>query len=157
MDSELEYYQAAQVHLDTAIDLYYEQNWLCALTLAGAAEEVLGGILKYSLDKVSIHKDLIKVCLEYNPNLTESEISTILTLPRNMLKHFKAIDGLNLKPVDDSTIYIFKALENYLRLRGAATEKMQRFKNDEEVQKIIMDYLNNLENLSTKKIINAGK
>ena len=140
MDESVECFELAQVHLDTAIDLYYNHNYLCALTLAAASEEVLGKILEYSTDKKSIHRVLIDTLLKENPEMTESKISSVLTQSRDMLKHFKPIEGQSLRPVDDSTFFIFKAIENYIRLRDAVTSNMQRFKNDEDVKKIIMNY-----------------
>ena len=48
----------ALVHLETAIDLFLNnQNYICAATLAGAAEEILGKIV-YRSKKTNSFKEL---------------------------------------------------------------------------------------------------
>lgn len=39
-------FDAAQMQLDAAIDHFFQSDHVCAVTLAGAAEEIFAGLLK---------------------------------------------------------------------------------------------------------------
>lgn len=126
----IDYYQIAQVQIDCAIRLFYERDYICALTLAGAAEDVLGGLIK-SNEGLHVRDDLNKIIREKYPDLSDKLIGDTLNRSRNMFKHFIDDDAeLNFKPFDDSLLMILRAMSNYCKVRNAMTETMINFAND---------------------------
>jgi hypothetical protein len=78
----------ALVQLETAIDLFlYKCNYICATTLAGAAEEILGTIVRRS-GKPNALGELCKV-IKSKYNFDAKDIVESANYPRNEFKHFK--------------------------------------------------------------------
>lgn len=117
--------EVAQVQLVSAIELFVEGRFLPALTLAGAAEEVLGklltrrSILPVVKESVQAIKDLReRTGLAVMGNRSESELISHWNTARNSAKHLNQADDetLTLNLCDEAYWMIRRALENAERL-----------------------------------------
>ena len=106
----------ALIQLETAIKLFLsEQNYLCAITLAGAAEEIFG---KYSknLTNENIYGLLCKGMEKgLNYQFKKDEIGRkFLNFHRNELKHFDIPENEEIEiDLENEAIYlIFRAIHN---------------------------------------------
>lgn len=91
--------EIALKQLETAIDLFLQkQDYICAITLVGAAEEILGKLATRT-GKISAHKtlsdSLLKKC---NLSITEKELNDkYLNFARNTLKHLNCNIGYKIE------------------------------------------------------------
>ena len=121
----------ALVHLETAIDLFLNnQNYICAATLAGAAEEILGKIV-YRSKKTNAFKELCSsLKKEHNLTLSETEIGkNHVNYPRNELKHFDYPEREILE-IDDQAIaigLIVRAVTNLVEHDQSITHNTEAF------------------------------
>ncbi|WP_156035411.1 hypothetical protein [Microbulbifer sp. HZ11] len=121
----VEKFVCAEIHLSKAIDLHFSDEYLCALTLAGAAEEIFGNALLHSGGSpaiewrknllVSIHKKIS------GNEISGKEAKGSLNHIRNNLKHMDASDPNNSKInigciINDSHEMISRCAENYAAL-----------------------------------------
>ncbi len=106
--------------LETAIDLFLNRNdYICAITLAGAAEEILGKLVE-RLGKKPAHKSLIELLkTKYNLTISNKElISKYLNFARNTLKHASVTDEdkVELDEQTEAISMILRAIDNLIRL-----------------------------------------
>jgi len=125
----LEYYQLAEVQIETAIDLFNEGNFICAITLAGAGEEILGKLLPPSTEIAleSLTKKVSSLAPELSPKQIKDDY---LNIVRNSLKHVK--EDICEQDIDlrlHAIQYIARACVNYVTLRDTLTTKMIAFSN----------------------------
>lgn len=130
--NKLEYYHVAEIQIETAIDLFNEGNFICAITLAGAGEEILGTLLQLlypsaekAMDKMTQGVSAIA------PELSHKEIrDDSLNIVRNGFKHVK--EDICEQDIDlrlHAIQYIARACVNYVTLRDTLTVKMIAFSN----------------------------
>ena len=92
----INYIEIALIQLDRAIDLYNDKDFICSTTLAGAAEEVLGRILKeaniykkktiFLYNKGNNFRDFL---VEKGISKSSKEAIKTMNLQRDSFKHFK--------------------------------------------------------------------
>jgi hypothetical protein len=113
----------AEHQLLAAIKLWQDKDYLSALTLAGAAEEILGKRLRKigrepSFDQM---KDLIVALArsegDTDPNL-ERTIGDMLNDTRNGLKHYAGDESLSFDLRADCLEMLERAIANYQALTG---------------------------------------
>ena len=63
-NNSVDAYVIGQIQLESAIQHYNDKNYICAITLARAAEEYLGKLLKYSKNIEPTIKELEKKILQ---------------------------------------------------------------------------------------------
>ena len=123
--------EIATLQIDTAIDLYFEGNYACSITLAGAAEELLGTILSHT-GELTILAELHPWYREkYSTNISYSELSKGVNEVRNELKHSHTNPDLEFDvevTAPHAMQMLQRAVINYLRACSAHTEKMYSFK-----------------------------
>ena len=117
---------AATRQLDVAIDLFLsEKDPLAVITLAGAAEEILGVLAKNN------GKDnMIDALKELDKKLTGGRDFKILNNEvnglRNALKHANNLDEDFIDYDEDAPVaYLMRAIVNYNRLGLTLTENMK--------------------------------
>ena len=123
--------EIAVKQLETAIDLFLQkQDYICAITLSGAAEEILGKLVKRT-EKPSAHKALLDSLLKkYNLDITEKELSDkYLNLARNTLKHANITDEdkIELEAQTEAISLISRAINNLLMLDNSVTHNTPEF------------------------------
>lgn len=121
----------ALVHLETAIDLFLDkQNYICAATLAGASEEILGKIVT-RLGRPNAFKELCSTLkTKYNLSILEQKIGKdYVNYPRNELKHFDFPERETLE-IDDQAVaagLITRALINLVQHDQSITHNTEMF------------------------------
>ena len=115
--------QIAEQQLVAALKLWREQDFVSALTLAGAAEEILGKRLRKlgrepTFDQL---RDLIVALArqegDTSPNL-EKTIGDLLNSTKNELKHYGGDDSLSFDLRADAQEMLERAVANYQALTG---------------------------------------
>lgn len=123
--------QLAEIQLERALQLFLEEDDdVCVITLAGAAEELLGKLLEHA-GRVSELKGLVDECVAVGRNV-HGEIwhkrifSEIFTSPRNDLKHIG--DGGSVSLSRDTAVSILRrAISNFQQLTNRESVRMHRF------------------------------
>lgn len=112
--------EAASRQIHAAISHLYNEEYECVITLAGAAEDILGNIEPLHLWKVLMHK---------RPDgHSEKEWSTILTETRNWLKHPADSLGPKRKISEvEAAIMLIRAVSKFHAQYKESTETMQQF------------------------------
>lgn len=124
----------AFIQLETAISLFLnDKNYICAATLAGASEEILGKIAKnkdetdaYTILCEELIKDYKK---ELNITITKKELGdTTLNFFRNELKHFnkQKYEFLEINPESVAISLLLRACYN-ITLLNIMTENIGEF------------------------------
>jgi hypothetical protein len=125
--TKLEYYQLAEIQVETAIDLFNQGNFVCAITLAGAGEELLGKLLPSCAENAV--NTLAKAVSSIAPEQSHKQIiDSYLNIIRNGFKHLK--EDICEQDIDirlHAIQYIYRACTNYLILRNDLTPKMISF------------------------------
>ena len=121
---------AAEHQLNRAIELFIEhQDFICAITLAGAADGILGEIIRDNGRDASID-DHIKGSRPQSPQLSEKQIrDEHLNLARNILKHKRvpAHQELSLSLETEAVYSLTRALDNAIRLGYSLTGWREQF------------------------------
>ncbi|WP_227818042.1 hypothetical protein [Nitrogeniibacter aestuarii] len=122
--------ELAEHQLDRAIRLLLDENdAISAITLAGAAEEILGKLVQRAGGTHAL-ADFINECRAAGRLLGENwepkEFSQMANYYRNELKHYVEGEELTISP-DCAHDIIDRAAENLWRLSGKQTEQIRRF------------------------------
>ncbi|MDO8270595.1 MAG: hypothetical protein Q7U82_01570 [Gammaproteobacteria bacterium] len=127
----------ARIQMDRAIELFLtDKDYVSAITLAGAAEEVLGKILKHNFpDETTSLEDMIKGtqilskgrCSDPKEYETKALVS-LINFFRDHLKHYKEDAVLTFDSADEAVSLIDRAITNYWRITFQETPNMVRFK-----------------------------
>lgn len=124
----------ATEQLECALSLFLNgESYASALTLAGAAEEVLGRALIFQGKETTLTpafqiSDLINLTLHAKP-LVWGKFAEQENLARNAMKHIREDSDFEIE-VDlelAAISMLVRACDNYLRLDLAPTEQMNRF------------------------------
>ena len=131
-------HRIAEVQLNRALQLFMdEQDYVSAITLAGAAEEILGGLLRLAGKRDQVAMDnWIDLCiaaggLEKTKD-QRREFAGMLNWHRNELKHHDVRRGDDLEdeiPVSrgDAVECLERAISNYIALTGNHSDLILRF------------------------------
>lgn len=123
--------QLAEIQLERALQLFIdEHDYVCAVTLAGAAEELLGRLCVQSRGSSELSA-LIEECVAAGRNVYAEDLATklfseVFTYPRNELKHIG--NGSPILVLRDAVVPIIgRAITNYRNLTGKETARMSTF------------------------------
>lgn len=125
----------ASAQLDTAIQFYLDKSDLIsAVTLAGAAEEILGNLVTQkgktnALENIVdilcyIHKEIY----EKEPN--RKEYVNLRNGIRNEFKHFCSGESLDVNLDNEAGKMIDRAIENYQKLHPGIYPRFNEFKKE---------------------------
>lgn len=121
--SDLSAEHIAEHQLLTALRLWREQDYLSALTLAGAAEEILGKRLR-KLGRVPSFDQLKALIVslarsegDTDPGL-EKTVGDLLNDTRNVLKHYAGDETISVDLRADCHEMLERAVANYEALTG---------------------------------------
>ena len=109
----------AIIQLETSISLYFKKNFICAITLAGASEEILNQFAKEKSGITANHldKDFIDfIAEEYNKDKPSLEkVKQVNNRLKNELKHQNnSTDYCVLADLEfEAELIIDRALRNY--------------------------------------------
>lgn len=131
MKHNIEYHQIASLQIDKAIELYSDatiQGYICAVTLAGAAEEILGKLCEDNGVQPVLNEVLYDLGQEFTDYSKQEIHDGILNLPRNSFKHLKLdICEIDVDPRMEALLLIQRATINYCKLTRQKTDAMHRF------------------------------
>jgi hypothetical protein len=123
--------EVAAHQLERALRLFLDEtDYVCAITLAGASEEILGKVLEKS-DKEHSLGSFVKACVALGQHVHTEEwppklFVTMANEFRDSLKHYT--DGQSVTVPREAAIEILdRAIENYWLLTGDETPLMRRF------------------------------
>lgn len=127
----------ALIQLERAIALFLdEKDYLSSLTLAGAAEEVLGELVKRhgevaAIDRILDDGIMIQRKL-YGLQSPRDKLASSLNECRNKLKHFNGNEPLYISAGYSSSRMIERAIDNYLSMGNEKTKLIERYLNEEK-------------------------
>lgn len=124
----------ARSQLETAIRLFfYGGDHYAVLTLAGAADEILGQILKALGKEPALHSfarsySLIIDAL-YGKRLEEGKLRKKMNAARNEVKHFDSFEEMTIAfdAREEAVCMISRAVENYKELHLPCSDEVERF------------------------------
>ena len=127
--------EIAEHQLLAALKLWRKKDYLSALTLAGAAEEILGKRLRKlgrqpSFDQL---KNQIVTAAKLQGDTdqgTENLVSELLNQSRNELKHYAGDESLSFDLRADAAEILDRAIANYQLLTGIVMEEAIDFWGD---------------------------
>ena len=128
--------EIAKRHLDRAVLLFLdEKDFVCAITLAGAAEEVFAQLLLLEGGKTSADEWIdttLAVGNIENTRANRQEIRGMLNWHRNELKHHGGREGD--EPEDEVVVHrgdavevLDRAVDNYVALTGDRSDLILRY------------------------------
>jgi hypothetical protein len=123
--------EVAKLQLDRAVRLFLDEaDYVCAVTPAGAAEEILGKLLERQRKKNALGS-VVEACVAYGREVHEEEWAAkdfrdMANQIRNGLKHYSDGDDIDV-PRDAAEEMIDRAIENLLSLSLSPSEHVQRF------------------------------
>jgi hypothetical protein len=123
--------QVAECQLDRALKLFLdESDYACAITLAGASEEILGKLLEKAGEKHAL-AEFIEGCVRtgkviFGKEWPAKHFAEMANYFRNGLKHLTADEVLTI-PREAAIEMLDRAVENYWKLTGIETPRIRRF------------------------------
>ena len=124
--------QIAEAQLHTALRMWSEKEYVSCITLAGAAEEILGKRMRKLGLEPSFDNILTTIVQMANrmgeaiPNI-KRDIATLLNQTRNELKHYSGDEGLDFDLRADAQEMLERAIANYTSLTGQVLPEMLHF------------------------------
>lgn len=124
--------EIAERQLLAAIRLWHEGDYVSAITLAGAAEEILGKRLRKkgkepSFDNIKSAIMALSQTLGDENQKTEKIVADLLNQTKNELKHYSGDDHLEFDLLEDSIELLERAITNYQMLTGVMHNEMIPF------------------------------
>jgi hypothetical protein len=127
-------FEVAEKQLATAIELFCAQEPLPAITLAGAAEEILGKLVKDGGGVSALEEEVKDRCDLYQTVFGHSGdpkvFADLMNNPRNELKHRMSGNPLELNLEEEAVNLIQRAIDNFQRLRPGPNAMFQRFEDE---------------------------
>jgi len=124
--------QIAEQQLLTAIRVWRGGDYISAITLAGAAEEILGKRLR-GLGRAPSLDNMKSVIVELSRKLGDDDpkaaqrAADLLNYTKNRLKHYEGYESLEFDALQDSVELIERAITNYRMLTGLLHDEMLEF------------------------------
>ncbi|MBB3804745.1 hypothetical protein FHT03_000251 [Xanthomonas arboricola] len=116
--------ELARSQLEVALRFYMQgQEYPAVITLAGAAEEVLGKIAESKGFEPALKRTLRELCETFKEvwghEAKESDFAQLRNRARNELKHLGSGDNLHLDFEREAAAMLTRALENYVLCTGS--------------------------------------
>lgn len=120
---------AARIQIDSAIDHYFQNDHVCAVTLAGAAEDILAGLLDVSGQQTAFEFLHDWYQENFSTTVSKKEFSQrMLNQGRNWLKHADKEPDSKFEITErDSIVMLMRAIGCFQKLTKKRTEKMENF------------------------------
>ena len=125
----------AKSQLDTAIKLYLDAHDLVsAITLAGAADEILGKLVRGQGELSALDKAVARLCAMYETAFSEaSDPKRFIDLrnrARNEFKHVGVAPDVNVDLEIEAVSMLRRAIENYRKLDPIFRENFRSFEQE---------------------------
>lgn len=119
--------------LNLALELYLDdREYISALTLAGAAEEILGKLVKraggtpYIDEKKEAFQNLYGTL--FDKEISNQDYFQLENKPRNEMKHLMSGEDLTMNSERECGKMLMRAMENYFRCFDRIHKKLPKFK-----------------------------
>lgn len=129
--------EMATRQLETALALYFEgQDYYSAITLAGAADEVFGQVLREQGQEPRVEEIAKSVAAIYKKlhgtEITPKSVADRANHARNALKHWSANQPLVVEfdVLEEAKDMVERGIANYWALYGDLTAAMERFERE---------------------------
>ncbi|HEY9397035.1 MAG TPA: hypothetical protein VIQ28_05370 [Burkholderiales bacterium] len=126
----------ALAQLEKALRLYVrDEDLICVVTLAGAAEEILGKLARVegktpSLERRVAHKmEMFSAIFPNTPIPPKKAFVSLSNQGRDAMKHLTTTDPITIDIEEKSGRLLARAVENYVLLFGSETPLMRRFQS----------------------------
>ncbi len=117
--------------LETAIDLFVDRgDYISAITLAGAAEDILGTLVKRKGARPAVDELCSSLIAKHVPTADPRHIrDKYLNKPRNSLKHANRLkeDAIEIEVEAEAISMIARALSNLLTLERSVPYNAEKF------------------------------
>lgn len=127
-------FEIAERQLFRAIDLYMAGDLVCSITLAGAAEEILGKLVSETGNPHALDTVVVDLCSLFESVFKEpanpKSFVHIRTAARNSLKHIGTGEPVELDFEQEAVNILDRAVENYQRLQPGRQPKFREFQNE---------------------------
>lgn len=142
--------EIAEAQLSHAVELYLTgSNLISAITLAGAAEEILGKLVKKKSAANALEEKIEKLCRMFMAVFKEpsdpKEFVALQNKARDAFKHIKDGNSVELNLENEAVKLLNRAIKNYKKLnlghhryplfRGFEKERSRRRKLQQELVK----------------------
>ena len=125
----------AAAQLDTAIQLYLDKSDLVsAVTLAGAAEEILGKLVSQK-GKINAFEEVLDILCEmheaaFNADPNRKEYAKLQNGVRNEFKHICSGETLEVNLDNETSEMIERAIKNYRKLFPGFYSRFKEFERE---------------------------
>ena len=124
--------ELARSQLEVALRLYMQsEEYPAIITLAGAAEEVLGRLAESKELEPSLKKSLRELCEMFKEvsgnEAKETDFAQLRNRARNELKHLCSGNDLHMDFEREAAAMLQRALENYALCTGSRHPREQAF------------------------------
>jgi hypothetical protein len=135
--SQVDKLEAASLNLDAAIELHEQERFVPAITLAGAAEEILGKLVERAGGTHALASESSAAAAIFEAlygatgqrDLKRKEMAARANFARDNLKHLNREAPLvvDIDPPAESYDIIGRAVSNYVQIVGRLSPAMERF------------------------------
>jgi len=127
-------FEVAEKQLAKAIELFRAHEPLPAITLAGAAEEILGKLVKDGGGVNALEEEVKDRCDLYQTVFGHSAdpkvFAELMNNPRNELKHRMSGNPLELNLEEEAVNLIQRAIDNFQKLRPGPNAMFRQFEDE---------------------------
>lgn len=124
-------FEVAKIQLVKAIELFCSQEPLPAITLAGAAEEILRKLVKKGGGTNALEEEIKDQCELYQTVFGCSgeprEFATLMNNSRNELKHLMSGNQLEFNLEEEAVNLIQRAIDNFQKLEPGPNTVFKQF------------------------------
>ena len=131
-DTRLSAQEIAEQHLLAALRMWHEKSFIPCITLAGAAEEILGKRLRrLGVEPTFDNMKRAIVALagkrgDVDPK-TDKLVADLMNQTKNELKHYAGDDSISFDLREDAVELLERATSNYMLLTNKALPEMVSF------------------------------
>jgi hypothetical protein len=124
--------EIARAQLDVALRFYLkDQEYIAAITLAGAAEEILGKMAAQNDQTPSLKRKILEVQSSiktvWGDEVKESVVADLKNKARNELKHICSGDILHADLEHEAALMLERTLENFILSVGSPHPSQEQF------------------------------
>lgn len=123
--------QIAETQMRRSLDLFNQGDYVSAVTLAGAAEEILGKMLESSGEQPAYTSDFkaLSKIRAYRGEAAPSgkDVNKLFNAPRNSLKHRAEIETVTLDFRQEAINLLVRCVRNYIAHTKSIDPELMRF------------------------------
>ncbi|MCL6264633.1 hypothetical protein [Craterilacuibacter sp. RT1T] len=124
--------EIAEHQLLTALQMWSVGDYISCITLAGAAEEILGKRMRklgFEPSFENLKEAIVKLAKHFGDTLSNTDklVGDLMNRTRNELKHYAGDEALEFDLKSDAEEMLERAISNYTSLTGKFPDQMLKF------------------------------